>query len=359
MSDHNPVDGSGGSTQVVSVRHLLTLFVWAAALALFFYFFKSFRVLFLGVLAAGCLAAALYPLMRYVPASRALSAVIVGVAPILLTVGLVAALLWLLAAPIKREVERWPLVREKVNKSLAGWSGRLGLEEPLTTETLLKQAGGLLSDGGGSQVFSTTTGVLSGVAVSLVFLFFGSIYLMADPPGRLLKPLVDAMPPRRARQVRDAFGDLVPRLRWWVIGTLFSMVVVAIAAWIGFMLVGLEFAVALALLAGVAEIVPTVGPAAAFLVALLFAATQGTGTVVGVAVTYVVIQLVESYVLVPLVMKKAVKVPPVVTLFTVVLWGKVFGAAGLLLAIPINLVLWSFYDHLVLRPRRGDEPLSD
>ena len=351
MVEHNPTDATGGSTQSVSVRHLLTLFAWAAALALFFYFFKSFRVLFLGVLAAGCLAAALYPLMRYVPASRAASAVIVGVAPILLTVGLVAALSWLLAAPIKREVEQWPQVREKVNNRLAGWSERLGLEEPLTVETLLKQAGSLVSDGGGGQVVSTTAGTLSAVAVSLVFLFFGSIYLMTDPPGRLLKPLVDAMPPTRARQVRDAFDDLVPRLRWWVIGTLFSMVVVGVAAWVGYMLVGLEFAAALALLAGISEIVPTVGPAAAFLVAILFAATQGTGTLVGVAVTYLVIQLVESYVLVPLVMKKAVKVPPVVTLFTVVLWGKVFGAAGLLLAIPINLVLWSFYDHLVLRPR--------
>ena len=343
--------GNDGAAQRVSVRYLLTLFVWAVALALFFHFFTSFRVLFLGVLAAGCLAAALHPLMRYVPASRAASAVIVGVAPILLTVGLVVALSWLLATPIKREVQRWPQVREKVDATLAGWSERLGSEEPLTAETLLTHAGSMFSDGGGSQVFSTTTGVLSGVAVSLVFLFFGSIYLMADPPRKLLRPLVDAMPPRRAQQVRDAFDDLVPRLRWWVIGTLFSMAVVGVAAWIGYMVVGLEFAIPLALLAGVAEIVPTVGPAAAFLVALLFAATQGTGTLIGVTVVYIIIQLIESYVLVPLVMKKAVKVPPVVTLFTVVLWGKVFGAAGLFLAIPINLVLWSFYDHLVLRPR--------
>jgi predicted PurR-regulated permease PerM len=359
MNGEGRSDGRVASTEPVSVRHLLTLFVWAVALALFFHFFKSFRVLFLGVLAAGCLAAALYPLMRYVPASRATSAVIVGIAPILLTVGLVVALSWLLAAPIKREVQRWPQVREKVNQTLAGWSERLGLDEPLTVETLGQQAGSVFSDGGGTQVVSTTTGVLSGVAVSLVFLFFGSIYLMADPPGRLLKPVVDPMPPRRAQQVRGALADLVPRLRWWVIGTLFSMAVVGIAAWVGYLIVGLDFAIPLALLAGVAEIVPTVGPAAAFLVALLFAATQGTGTLIGVAVIYILIQLIESYVLVPLVMKKAVKMPPVVTLFTVVLWGKVFGAAGLLLAIPINLVLWSFYDHLVLRPRNEPASMSE
>ena len=90
MVEQNDGGGRQEPARRISIRHLLTLFAWTAALALFFYFFKSFRVLFLGVLAAGCLAAALYPLKRLVPASRALPAIVVGVAPILLTVGLIA-----------------------------------------------------------------------------------------------------------------------------------------------------------------------------------------------------------------------------------------------------------------------------
>lgn len=332
----------------VEVRDLVTLFVWAVVVALFFHFFESFRLLFLGILAAGCLAAALYPLVRYFPASRALSAVLVGVMPVVLVVGLIVLMSWLLASPIKQEVQRWPEVQEKMNNALARWSQQLGMEEPVDVQTLLGGARGFLGTPDGMQVLSTITGV----AVALVLTFFGSIYLMAEPPGRLLTPAVDAMPRRRARQVRAAFDDLVPRLRWWLIGTLFSMTVVGVAAWIGYALVGLDFALPLAVLAGVAEIVPNVGPAAAFLVAALVASTQGMGTLVAVVVIYVIIQVVESYVLVPLVMKKAVEEPPIVTLFTVVLWGTVFGAPGLFLAIPINLTLWSFFDHLVLRPRR-------
>ena len=360
MNEPLPQDrGAAGPQPSVSVRHLVALLVWAMALALFFYFFKSFRLLFLGVLAAGCLAAALHPLMRYVPGGRAVSAIIVGVAPVVLTVALVIGLSWLLAGPIKREAQRWPEVEQRLNGTLAAWSERSGLKEPLTVDTLLKESGKFVAESGG-EVVKTTTGALSGIAMSLVFVFFGSIFLLAEPPGRLLRPLVAPLPARRRDQVRAAFDDLVPRLRWWVIGTLVSMAVVGVAAWIGFLIAGLEFALPMALLAGLAEIVPTVGPAAAFLVALLFAATQGTGTIIGVAVVYLVIQAIESYVIVPLVMKKAVKMPPVVTLFTVVLWGKVFGAGGLFLAIPINLVIWSFYDHLVLRPRVDEnrEPVT-
>ncbi|NLX03627.1 MAG: AI-2E family transporter [Phycisphaerae bacterium] len=130
------------------------------------------------------------------------------------------------------------------------------------------------------------------------------------------------------------------------------MAIVAAVSWIGFLLIGLPLALSLALLAGFSEIVPTIGPAVAFLIAFLFALSQGTYYAVGVAVIYAVNQLIESYVLPPIVMKKAVKVPPIVTLFTVVLWSKVFGILGLLLALPIDLTIWSFFKHLLVKDDR-------
>lgn len=349
---HGPEADGARQGRVVRLRFFLTLALWAIALGLFLYFFQAAKVILLGVLAAACVAAALRPLMRYVPGPRGLSALVVGIAPILLLVGAVVLLSWLLARPIQREVQRWPEIERKVNDVLAGWSRNLGLDQPITVDAAVQELGGFFTGSSGTQVISTTASILSGTAIALIFVFFGSIYLLVEPPERLVRPVLDALPAERRGQVRGALDDLVPRLRWWVIGTLVSMTLVGLASWAGFALAGLEFAVPLALLAGVAEIVPTVGPAAAFLVALLFAATQGTGTMIAVVVVYCIVQVLESYVILPWVMKKAVKIPPVVTLFTVVLWGKVFGIAGLLLAVPINLVLWSFYDHLVLRAGR-------
>src|SRR5690606_10025174 len=126
----------------------------------------------------------------------------------------------------------------------------------------------------------------------------------------------------------------------WLGGTLAAMTVVGIGTWIGYGVVGLRSAGPVAILAGLAEIVPNFGPLFAFLVALLFAAAQGKGVVIGVIIVYVILQGLESYVLQPLVMRRAVHMPPVVTLFTIVFWSMVFGAAGLVLAIPINLVIW-------------------
>ena len=67
------------------------------------------------------------------------------------------------------------------------------------------------------------------------------------------------------------------------------------------------------------------------------------------SVVDVVVQGLESNVLIPIVMKRAVDIPPAVSLFTLILWGKILGVSGLLLAIPIDLVIWNLLKHFVMR----------
>jgi predicted PurR-regulated permease PerM len=132
------------------------------------------------------------------------------------------------------------------------------------------------------------------------------------------------------------------------------MVVTGLASGIGFGLAGLSFAVALGVLAGLSELIPTFGPTLAFGVALLVAATEGRSTVIKVLIVWLVVQILESYIVLPMVMKRAVSLPPLVTLFSIVFWGKVFGIPGLLLAIPLDLVVWAFARHLL--GRGGSDP---
>jgi predicted PurR-regulated permease PerM len=136
------------------------------------------------------------------------------------------------------------------------------------------------------------------------------------------------------------------------------MALIALASGLGFWLVGLEFALPLALFAGVAQSVPTFGPLLTLLLSLVVAATQGLPQVIGVVGVYIVVQSLESYVLTPLVMKRAVNVPPVVTLLTIILWGNVFGLAGLVLAIPIDLTIWAFLRNHIIEARDEGPPAT-
>ncbi|HMB96529.1 MAG TPA: AI-2E family transporter, partial [Tepidisphaeraceae bacterium] len=201
--------------------------------------------------------------------------------------------------------------------------------------------------GQGTGIVSGTAAVLVDLLIALAFIFIGSMYILAEPPGQLTEPAIALLSPRHRLAMRSALSDLEPRLRWWLFGTLVGMTIVGLATGIGYKLVGLEIAIPLALLTGLLEIVPTVGPATGFIIALLFAAVQGKSQVAGVIVVYVIVQILEAYIILPLIMRRAVNVPPIVTLFSVVLWGKIFGIAGLLLAIPIDLTVWAFLKHFM------------
>ena len=98
-------------------------------------------------------------------------------------------------------------------------------------------------------------------------------------------------------------------------------------------------AYALALLAFFFEFVPNFGPWIAGIPAIMVGFTEGTQTAMIVAVVFLLIQLVESFWLIPMILKKAIKLPPAILLFFQVLLGIVQGTLGLLLAAPILAVL--------------------
>ena len=333
------------------VEHFRTIAIWAFTLAIVGWLFAPLKTILLGFLATAAIASALHPLLRWVPGPRALRAVIVGLLPPLVIIGVGFGLYALLRGPITEQVGRLPEAHASIDRTLANWSGQLGLAEPVKLGDVAKSASQMVTGGGGggSGLFAGLTHFLGGMVLALAFILFGGIYLLADDNERtLVRPLQRLLPPHRREPFAAALRDIVPRLRWWLIGAMFSMIATGIASALGYWLVGLNMGIALGVLTGVSEIIPTLGPASTFGLGLLAAAGDGGKVVAGVVGVYAFVQVLESYVLQPLVMRKAVEMPPIVTLFSVVLWGQIFGAPGLILAIPINIVIWAFVQRMVI-----------
>ncbi len=335
----------------VWVQPLVSLTAVIVVLTLIVLFFDALTTVALGVLAAAIVACTLNPLVRFIPAPRAVGAAVLGLGFIALAVTLVVALSWPLAKPIQRELEKWPQNKENIDRLLANWSYELALEEPMTVDGIFNSIGQFFAGESVPKFFSRGAEAVVAILIWLAFVFIGSIFMLADPNDRLLNPALRVIAQPYRSRVSDMLESLGPRLRRWVLGTVTSMCIVFTASWIGYSIIGLNFALPLAMLAGVCEIVPTVGPACAMIVAVLFAATQSGGTVVGVLLVYAIIQAIEAYLILPMIMRGAVKVHPAVTLFSVVLWGKIFGVPGLMLAIPINVTLACFVEYLYVRPR--------
>ncbi|CAM3099542.1 AI-2E family transporter [Paracoccus nototheniae] len=143
--------------------------------------------------------------------------------------------------------------------------------------------------------------------------------------------------PRRARaaQVLDELGTQLAR---WMGGQALDMLIVAILAGIGLWLLDVPLAFILAVIAGLTNIVPIIGPFVSGAIAVVVAAPQGLDTAVYVAILFTVIQVFEGEVLMPLIQKYAVQLPPALTILAIVAMGALFGAASVILATPLLIV---------------------
>ncbi len=132
------------------------------------------------------------------------------------------------------------------------------------------------------------------------------------------------------------------------------MALVGALTGLGLWLVGVPSALALGLIAGLAEFIPYVGPIVSAVLALLLASSQGLETTVAAVAIVVVVQQLESNVIMPLVSKEALAVPPATAIFAVVAMGVLFGPLGLLLGFPLTVVLDIAIRRLYVRETLGE-----
>lgn len=349
----------------VWVRPMLTVFGLAVIFVLIVMHIDAVITVLLGLLAAGAIASLLRPVANLIPGPRGLSAALTVVAVLAILAGIGWLLWWSLSGAIQQQIENWPQMQEQIDRFFLGWAQYLGLEETITVRSIMDEVAQFIGGGALADVLGQVTELVTTALIWVAFIFFGTLYLLAENPQRLRRPIARLLPPRYRSPLQMALAELEPKLRWWTLGTLISMTVVGLLAALGFWVIGLEFWLALAVLAAAGEIVPIIGPSVAFLTALLFAAAQGGNVIWGVLAVWGITQTLESNVIIPLVMRQAVRIPPVVTVFTVVLWARAFGPAGLLLAVPINIAVWVFVRYFIYTRRdrraaaKGKEPPKD
>lgn len=337
-----------GAAGRIIARTLVALGLWALLIGLMFHYFNATRFLLLGGLGALALAATLQPLADRLPGPAGVRAMAAVTLFLVALVALLGGLGLSLYGPISDSLEQWPEIREGINKQLETAAGQIGATGKLTVAELRDIGGRLLTGGSLSGWLGSVAGGTLSALLAILVVLIGAMYLLARPDGSLAGKAVRLLPASRQQPTMAALDDLRPQLRWWLIGTAFSMAVIGLVFGMGYWLIGLEFALPLALFAAVAQMVPTFGPMVTLFLSLLIAATQGVVQIAGVFGVYVAVQSLESYLLTPLVMRRAVQIPPIVTMFTIILWGNVFGVAGLILAIPIDLVIWTFLKHHIV-----------
>ncbi|MDQ2105424.1 AI-2E family transporter [Azospirillum isscasi] len=200
---------------------------------------------------------------------------------------------------------------------------------------------------------------LRSVASSVLFFLgdlvvvFTAIYLAASP-GIYRRGVVLLVPPRghaRAQEVLDVMGESLWK---WLIGQLSAMAIVGVLTTTGLLVLGIPSAPALGLLAALLEFIPLIGPFLAAVPAILIAFAQSPQDALWVVLLYLAIQQVEGNVVMPLMQKKVVDLPPVVTIAAIAAGGVLFGLMGMFLATPFAVVLLVLVNMLYIEDKLGE-----
>jgi predicted PurR-regulated permease PerM len=166
--------------------------------------------------------------------------------------------------------------------------------------------------------------------------------------ARIQRYLLAYVATERRAGARNAWNEIESRLGMWARGQLLLMGTMGLATGVAYTVLGLPVALLLALIAALAEAIPIVGPLLGAIPAILVAATVSPQLAVAVAGVYVVLQLVEGSVLVPVVMRHAVGISPLLVLLSLLIGAAVAGIVGALLAVPVaasvEIVLTHFQD---------------
>lgn len=240
---------------------------------------------------------------------------------------------WLMAPSIAEQFDelttKVPQSIEKIKGQIRDYSWAQPILNEVEPEKVL---------GSGRRVWSRATGAISGflggIASAVIVLFLG-LYGAAEPET-YKRGLIFLFPKSRRNRVGEVFDEIGDTLRWWLIGKFISMAVVGVLTALGLWLLDVPLAFVLALIASVLTFIPNIGPLLSAVPAVLLGLTEGPEQALYIALLYIGIQSIESYLITPLIQRKTVNLPPGLTLSTQVILGVIFGGLGVALATPLT-----------------------
>ena len=343
-----------------------TLFVVGLLIlaALFVYFIsagtKVFLLTFVGIL----LSVFLYSVAEAVPLSQATAVPLT----ILLILGSLAALGWWFGPQLSEQLQG--LARE-LPTSVSQLESQLG-DSALGRQVLERLPIG--EGGGGSaseQDGSNSTGEAVSMASGLVGRFASLIGALASVLGDIFYVIlmsaffavgaktyaggvVSLFPKERRGRAREVLHELFKTLQGWLLGQFVAMVTIGTIVGLGLWFLGVPFALGLAFIAFVFEFIPTIGPWLAGVPAVLIALSQGPTTALWVIGLFFLVELIEGNLILPLIQRQTVDLPPALTLFAIFLLGSLFGLVGVLVAAPLAALTLVLVKILYLQGTLGD-----
>ena len=178
-----------------------------------------------------------------------------------------------------------------------------------------------------------------------IFVFFVITFYLLLERKNFDKYLIDIFGQKSIKAV-EVINQLEKRLGHWVNAQLLLMLIIGILSYIGYLIIGVNYALPLAIIAGLLEMVPNIGPTIASILAGLFGLTISPVIGVLAVIWGIIVQQLENNFIVPKIMKGTIGINPLITILLIAAGAKLGGVIGAVIAIPVYLTVETIYKTL-------------
>lgn len=205
--------------------------------------------------------------------------------------------------------------------------------DTIRIQTTLQQRVGNGMGGVIRYLFPFVTSTIAAVTGFLIIIFL-ALYIAVDPE-MYRRGMMHLFPYEQRDRAGEILSAIAVVLRKWLVTQLIAMITISVVVTVVLLLLRVQAALALGLLAGLLEFIPTVGPIMSALPAVAMGFLDSPEKALWVTIAYVAIQFFENHLLIPLLMKGGMNLPPALTVFSQALMAMLFGFLGLMCAVPI------------------------
>ena len=244
----------------------------------------------------------------------------------------------MLIPPITQEIDQlaatFPIYYERFLQLFGSISMETNMSQ--TLQNNLREVGQTLSSYTGG-VVNTVSGIFGSLTTFFLVLVL-TFYFSVRKDG--LKNFIHAVTPAKYQKYTiQTFIRIQDKLGLWLRGQILLSLIIFVVTWIGLLILGVKYSLVLALIAGITEVIPFIGPLIGAVPAVFLAFLQSPIKALFVVILYLVIQQLEGNIIVPKVMQKAVGLNPIVVIVVILLGAKLAGVLGALLSIPVTVAI--------------------
>ena len=186
---------------------------------------------------------------------------------------------------------------------------------------------------------------LASTVIELIVVPFITFYMMKKG-GTFANLFASFFPEQYQAHIKTMINEIHFVLKAYIHGQLLLSVLMAFVVFIGMWILDIPYPLVIGLLAGVVEMIPVIGPIIGAIPPILLGLLQGTGTMIQVIIFYVVVQQLDSHLVMPKLMGSIIEVHPVAIIAGVLIGGSLYGVIGMMIAVPTVAVLQILFRHM-------------